>query len=532
MDEYEIFREFASAPFSSRSVQMIKAAVRIIRTRYPRCLTFESSDDFNFPSKSTFDTQRDSLHMDERWADYTRDMSRLQEPGENDEISRSLWRLARQDHLDRKVIEDYLQLLRTNYSTLITIAEPNELQSDIDQLVTTISKRPAILPLRDGEQWLFAVVYPDCVHWFDSRPNSSIPQCLVASTGSIFPSWTGPKQTRSEDSGLLMLLGIRFLVSGATHLGQEEADMIVKRFRSMVFVELRCMKLNPGDGDFEDLLRHEYEQQSLFFNDAWDSAYREPTVDTIPLPGSSTPAEFTHQAVSPARSPDASPSASLPQPLLRAVPGRSIIPDDRKTILTVISNAVTASRSTRMTMATEISILWLSIHNGITLSEFHRRYNGILFYDKMEELKAMNAASRKIEHHIDKATFAQMREQQPKFRFWRDLCEIYHDKGPAKYTLLCAIPEKHRMSNMSKDLQDAKISEIRSRLSDQNDPLHRNLNRAEKLCKAIIESTLPAHKLMIEFYLFRAGEPLTNDSYEAFLSLESQPKIRIPRLQI
>ncbi|KAK0744817.1 hypothetical protein B0T21DRAFT_279959 [Apiosordaria backusii] len=461
----------------------------------------ETSDNFAFPSQNSFHTPGNGIHVDERWTQYADRISQRQKPGEYDEISLSLWQVARGDCLDKAIIESYLQLLRDRYST-IEIAEPRELGSDFEQLGAKTSGKTTVLPIEDGGQWLFAVAYPDYVHWFDSRPNSTVPQCLIPSGGNNFPSWTGPKQTRSEDSGLFMLLGIRLLAEGATHLSQQEADVAIPRFRSITLVELLSMTLDPGDGDFEDL--------------------------TLVV---SAPVGPPKRAAGTAVVPFAVPPVSSPQSLPRAVSARSILPSDRKTILTVLSSAVAASRSTKMTRATALAILWSSIKSGTVVSEFHKRYNGILFYEKMEQIKGINPLLLERDYNIDCSTLKEMRSLQPKFRFWRDLCRLHPDQGWAKYTLLCAIPEGYRVPN-GRNLQDAKISEIQLRLSNENDTLQRDLARAKNLCEAILRSSLPAEHLMIDFYLFRAGEPLTDESYNAYLSLDPHERIRIPRQSI
>lgn len=495
---------------------MLRAAVQIILARYPKCISaIEASDSFVFPSQHSFHTPSNGIHVDERWTAYADRISQRQEPGEHDEISPSLWRVARGDFLDMIVVKSYLQLLRDRYST-IEIAEPRELGLDFGQLIANTSGKTTVLPIKDDGQWLFAVVYPDCVHWFDSRPNSIVPQC-ISSNGNNFPSWTGPKQTRPEDSGLFMLLGIRLLTEGAAHLSQQEANAVIPSFRSTILVELLSMILDPGDREFEGLLRRENEQDSLFFNEAiWSPTLREPTVEsTLVVSAPVGPASAAPYAV---------PPVSSLQPVPKAVLARSILPNDRKTILEVLSGAVAASRSIRMTSDTALAVIWSSIKNGTVVSEFHKRYNGVLFYEKMEQVNQMDP----LLLDIDPSILREMKTMRPRFRFWAELCRLYRGQGLARYTLLCALPKGYRVPNQ-RNLQVTKLSEIQSRLSDENDTLRRNLAEAENLCKAILQSSLPVERLMIDFYLFRAGEPLTDESYNAYLSLNPHERIRIPR---
>ena len=521
MDDYTRFRELASSPFSSRSIRLLKAAVQIIRTRYPNCLgTLEPQYDFVFPPHHAFNIPSGSLTIDESWAAYARRISQRQEPREGDEITPSLWRLGRGDHLDTAVVESYLQLLRDRYST-IPILEPSALVANIEELVVRRDEKPTIVPLKDGEQWLFMVVYPDCIHFFDSRQNSLLPQC------SALPitNWTGPKQSRPEDSGLFMLLGIRLIVEGAAHVDQSEAEAVITKFRSMVLVELLSMKLDPGPGDLEELLQRESYEDSRFFEEAaWGLRSPASTAEISRSAASLPPVASAQEAA-------ARPNAALtPQSLPRPVHEPAIPPNDRKTILTVLGNAVAASRSTKMTAAAPLVLLWSCIKNDRWSSEFHRRYNGVLFYERMQHQGPGVLAEPHVT--VEVPTLTEMRSLQPKFRFWKELCSLYPNQGPARYTLLSAIPEGFNVSRMSRDVQDAKIAEIRSRLSDENDRLRQDLAKAENLCKAILESSLPTETLMIDLYRYREQEDLTDEYYDAFVSLNPRERIRIPRLTL
>jgi hypothetical protein len=85
---------------------------------------------------------------------------------------------------------------------------------------------------------------------------------------------------------------------------------------------------------------------------------------------------------------------------------------------------------------------------------------------------------------------------------------------------------------MSREGQDAKIASIRERLSDAHDRLRQDLAKAEDLCRAIVESSLPLETLMIDLYKFRQQEDLTDEYYSAFLSLNPHERVRIPRLSL
>ena len=500
MDDYNRFRELASSPFSCQSLRLLQAAVQIIRSRYPNFLdTLGPPDGFVFPPYDAFNVLSSGLAIDRRWADYVGGISLQEEPREGDEITPVQWRLSRGDHLHPSIIEDYLQLLRDKGSS-ISILEPRILSDNIEELVAGQNERPAIIPLIKRGQWSFMVVYPDCIHYFDSRRDTPILRC------STLPikHWTGPKQDRSEDSGVFMLLGIRLLVEGTAHVDQKEGEEIITKFRSMVLVELLSKKLNPKPGDFEQLLPGLDEESSFFGREAWSLQTPAPTVETLASEVDSTPAEFVQDPAEPN-------GVLTPRSLPRAAPDTP--PDDRRTILTVLSNAVLASRSTKMTAATPFEILCAIVKTEKWSSEFHTRYNGVLLYERMQQ-RPETSLKKRI---------------SSRFRFWNKLCSLYPVQGLARYALLCAIPEGFNAAKMTAAVQGAKIAEIQRRLEDPNDRLREDLAKVKDLCEAIINSSLPNEILMIDLYKQREQEVLTNECYDVFVSMNPRVQIRIPR---
>ena len=518
MDSHDILLELSTHEFSSDAIQMMKAIVKVIRARYPVDMdSFKPQRDFLIPARENFSKKAQSLPGDDRWSEYAKRISELPEPDADGEVPPSFWRLARGGHLDRHVVEEYLQLLRKSRS--FSIAEPRKMTSTVKEVIKSVNDKPVILPFQDGDQWLFAVSYPDCVHWFDSRPNN--PHVVQRTARRLFPNWGGPThdKDRPEDSGLFMLLGIRLITGGSTHVSQREADLLIPTFRSRVLVELLAQRLNPGEEDFQQLLQREYqalqrlhEEQSMFFDDAIAGMDLPPRES----PAADRPSSFTAAVRLP------SPSQ---HPSVYSYPHRSDTLDHRRTILTMLHNAVTTMRSVSASKSTELAVLWSCLKHGGRLSEFHRRYNGILFYEKLEQYRGIDGLSLERDHHIHRSALKEMWNIQPNYTFWRELCNLHSDQGIAKYTLLCALPEGHSVQD-----KDAELSEIRYRLSRESDPLKHDLKRAEKLCEAIIELNLPKENLMIDFFRFRANEPLTDELYKAFLSLDPHVKVAIAPL--
>ncbi|KAH8655738.1 hypothetical protein BX600DRAFT_440228 [Xylariales sp. PMI_506] len=494
MELYAILEELSIAPLSSEDIRRVKNLFKRIRVRSP----------------AAFSKRNPTLLVDEKWVHYTRRVSEVQ-PHDGEAITPSLWRLAQGYCLDAEIITSYLKLLRDS-NPRIPIAEVQKLQANVVQIMTDIIARP-------GNDGYFAVLYPDTIHWFDSEPNKLSP--LQPTPGKILRDYNGPKHDseRPQDSGLFMLSGIRRVSSGNVNFSQQEAQEIVSTFRSRILVELLSQNLEPSSEDFEALLQREHEtsqqrcgENSLFFDEAMAGMGLSPQEPD-------TPDRYTLERFTPGMH-------DLPTALLRTTADSQGLPEYCKTILTILYNAVTSIRHFSASYSTDITVLWSSIKNGTLVSEFHKRYNGILLYDKLEQCKGMDPMSLEAAHNINRAGFQDLWNIQPWCKFWRDLCDLQEDQGSAKYTLLCLMPESHSL-----DVHNyAEILKIKDRLLDPNDKLANHLKEAQSLCEAIIELRLPKDSLMIDSYKYRAHEPLTPAMYGAFLSLNPRPKVPLRRM--
>ncbi|KEY63944.1 hypothetical protein S7711_11618, partial [Stachybotrys chartarum IBT 7711] len=484
-----LLQELSFYPYSSENIGEFKVALACIRARFA----------------SSFSRKSLQLLEDKNWDEYRDRVSEQEHYRDAVEVSPPLRHLAQGLHLETCIVEEYLTLLRESHPKY-PIVQVCRLSSDFDIMrhIQSIERRPAMLPVQDGNHWLFAALYSDIVHWYDSRPGSVTPARLAANR-RLHDS-TGPlqKEDRPEDSGLFMLLGLRLVANRHAHVSQKEADMI-SNFRTRVLVELLSKKLDPGAGEFDQLLRQEdellerlrdkYEEQSQFFDDATAGMGLQPRQFT------------TYRQALPTPPPSQDPLEGC------------------KIILKTVCDAVRLVRSVCVGKSTELAVLWSCI-DRTAASEYHRRYNGALFYDKLEQYKAVDGLVLETEHGIDQPTFKKMKKAQPKYKFWRDLYHLHEEEGLAKYkdTLLCFLEECP-----NEDEQDETISEARRRLSNPADPLGYQLEKATKLCRAIMECNLPKERLMIEEYPYRAQYPLTDELYGAFLSLDPRPKVSLPR---
>ena len=165
----------------------------------------------------------------------------------SDAMPTSMRQLASGAHVDEEIVQAYLELLRAQSTRHADIASTRSLNEGPIDIRKEGLERPVIIPFQDGTAWAFAVAYPDCVHWYDSRPNASIPN-LATTPRPIVTNWTGPKvsQDRVDDAGVLALIGIRQIHQGAPHMSQECANELVSSFRARLIAELTCGELEPS----------------------------------------------------------------------------------------------------------------------------------------------------------------------------------------------------------------------------------------------------------------------------------------------
>ncbi|KAJ9130189.1 hypothetical protein NKR23_g12312 [Pleurostoma richardsiae] len=446
-------------------------------------------------------------------------------PRSGDPVSPSLWSLARGGEPDATVIGDYLSLLRASNQS-VRIADIHNARSSRPQDPTT-GKSVTIVPFQDDENWAYAVIYPDCIHWFDSRGGIPVPSFL-SQRGDINleRGWSAPSQTTPEESGLFLLLGIRLITDGRGCLHQPVAGKTLTDFRTRVLIELLTQKLNPDDRAVQAILDSEEEEQSAFFNAAMPLEYDHQPSDSQTDPWASLESsrassverggtgETQELRAEPPRSP----------PLARDTPL-----DDRKIILRLMCDAVALSRSTKPSATTGLAMLWSSVKGNMS-GEFHRRLNGVLFRQKMSRLKGIRAISEAMNYDLDRSYVKEMRSVQYRFRFWEELCSLRQDWGDSKFTLLCTVPRGESVENRPREQQDAMLAGIRRRLDDPSDPLSYYLEQARGLCESLLSNRLPPTRLLIDLYPYKAGQDdLTDAEYGAFVSLDPHAKIPTAR---
>ncbi|EXM15911.1 hypothetical protein RAB80_018344 [Fusarium oxysporum f. sp. vasinfectum] len=182
--------------------------------------------------------------VDASWVTYAnkiRQSSTLDEAG----VSSSLWDLVRNEHLDLSIVEGYLKLLRT-LNSKTKIAPVYQLRRDDSINIETEGvDHSKIIPFIDGREWAFAVVYFDCIHWYDSGRGKPIPPLSASGGQRIVEGWSGPQHSDSKDSGAFMLMGISHIMMQQPHVSQEAAIELVQVFRVRMFIELLADELDP-----------------------------------------------------------------------------------------------------------------------------------------------------------------------------------------------------------------------------------------------------------------------------------------------
>ncbi|KAM3550780.1 hypothetical protein ARSEF4850_008179 [Beauveria asiatica] len=414
-----------------------------------------------------------------------------------DGLSKAAWNMAQPRASPRDAVQSYLDLLR-QLDSPIEILPVRPLQDEIT-LSSEGSARPAIIPFADGDAWAFAVAYPDCVHWYDSRRGRHVPSLSSPDERMVTNHWTGPVHERDEDSSIFMLMGIRCIQRGCPHIPQETAVNLASHFRARIVIELLCEKVDPSKSVTESLLSEEVEHQTSFFDDAIHGLDRRSPALSIAEPEDvfiPPPVDF----------------GCSPPPVA-----------DARTILANLNEASLATRAVVRAAGTPLDILWSLVQNMSSTSAFHDRLNAILFYEEMARHQTDNDVKEAMKHPID---VRDMRIVQARCKFWKDICELRSEWEEDKYVLLLAFPR----AVTGRAGRARHIHELEQRLDDRDDRLRQYLHAARDLCRAILHDSLPRESLMIDIYHLKQHEPLSDEIYDAFVSVKPRARVPLPRL--
>lgn len=506
-DAYDFFKKLSEAVYSEKSLQQFEAALRVTRARFPNSTRSSGRQQkLGYPSADYDFCMKEQLPIVKpEWAEYAARVSQSEPPREDDELTLSMRNLVNGSYLDVEIVNEYLDILKKSYLSSEVVGI-RTLEPGVNLISKEGCDRPTIIPFHDTNNWAFAVAYPDCIHWYDSNPNSVTPQFSASDGRRVVTGWTGPKHSRSEDSGILMLIGIRLLLQGTPHICQTVADQFSVTLRPRIVIELLSKTIDPSQQDFEEILHQNCPPNpSSFFDEAMFHL--------------SPPNRPSQELVA-----DETQSGS----------------EQRKIILNCLSHAVHTNRSTKLSEDKSIATLWLLVQSSQRTSVFHQRHNAVRFYEAMDRLGSDTNTIREalrfsspspISKRPADKTIAKMKLIKDQCAFWKDLCELLWDWGDDKFVILSVIPPKVNIKRMSPGEKKDLILEFKQRLEDVLDPLSANLRETQPLVRGLVHDQLPPHSLMIEYFISERYKELTNELYEAFLSIEpSTPQVPIPAL--
>ncbi|KAK1656627.1 hypothetical protein BDP55DRAFT_639469 [Colletotrichum godetiae] len=568
MNDYEVFRQLATHPFTSATLEMLQSALRVIRRRYPVSFNGDTgTDSAEFPPREAFEQTKMPFHVTSEWIEYMKTIGNSIH-NTAQEVSPSLRRFARGDHsVDHDVVTDYIRLLQSSYPSS-HYADPVIFTSNGLETAATLcstSGAMTVIPCNYEGAWCAAVAYADCVQLYGVQAESS--STMVERLQDLFP---GRKvrlpeplvATRLEDTGVLMLLSMRMLVGGS--VPAQCADVaFLQRSRARIFVELLTKKLDAEDRDVSSRIQEAHAEDSLFFDEAFAHGedLRVRTDAMIPadigdgvdftLGASPDPGAFSFTGLGSGVTTSLLPraphhSSSSPQPAgpayekftsLRS--GRTFgigtfempptMSGECKTMLAMMSEAVAFYRSSRLSGNSELAVIWSAIRTG-QKSEFYRRYGGVLFYREMLRLKSDRELALRLRLGIAPSDIKEMRRLQSNFRIWHDICQLRHDWGPGQYALLCVLPERPNVERMSEREQQVQLRRLQERLDDDRDPLSEQVDTAKNLCTALVQGQVDSDKrLLIDDYHFKAYQDLSELEFAAYMSLDPRPVIPIER---
>ncbi|KAK1506520.1 uncharacterized protein CCOS01_16572 [Colletotrichum costaricense] len=550
---------------------MLESVLAVVKSRYPQSLKHDvRGTSWEFQSKEYFIELEDvDITVNDQWVEYM-DIIAASTNTEHDEVSPSLLQMARNGHLEINVVTEYLGLLQDLLPSC-PIHQPIIAGSRADAVVIDQETTMTLLPIQHEDSWLAAVAYPDIIHIYGLDKEGPVEPKVREWFSSLFPNrqvhWCClARPSTREDSGLLMLLTIRMLMAGRAPARRNDTGF-VRKLRAKFFVELLARDLNAGDEEVDRRLQAALEDTSYYFNEAFVPDNSPPYIsELVPTTQGGT---MANTPPTPVRSIDDQPILSdsrlashelsmgsnsySERPASQIVPPRHranaqnrsektiagshpkasqimppSMPQECKTILKLLSEAVAFHRSSRLTINSDFASIWSSIKIG-SKSEFYRRYNAVLFYEKMLEIRNDQEIAKLLKSSPNAGDLKEIRSSQARSKVWYDICQLRENWGQSKYTLLCVVPEKSCLEGASSQQKQEHLHRLQSRLEDNNDPFLGYIERAQEICCSLIECRLPQHWLMIDNYHLKVGWDMLKPEFEAYTSLDSNPKLEMQR---
>ena len=342
-----------------------------------------------------------------------------------------------------------------------------------------------------------------------------------------FQSGKSPRQRNDSDCGLFVLLGIRLLVSGTTHLSQTEADTLMPGFRKRVLAELLAGCLNPSRSQYLEYLILDVEAQHRFKGAA-------PLVIDRGTGAGFATDPITFESPTPPKHFEFVPSI---RPSIPESDGSSYARSfgDETMMLHTLRKAVSAYRSgNRLLRINEMADrsfkhLWYRVCHETTDCLFTRRYHRqmlcSLYLPILENPKEVEICRSNFELLGSKSSKEEWKTFQSTVRkasIWRTLDFICQEHQIPSPTALCACAvSTSAIERISIAEQEVFFNILQSRLKNRQDPLLSNLQAAAPLCRSIVERTVPVH-LIMDGYV-----DLSLMAFQAAVSIESKVLLRL-----
>ncbi|KAH7113523.1 hypothetical protein EDB81DRAFT_893397 [Dactylonectria macrodidyma] len=548
-DLCELFRSLRFQPLSQKELAEFQRTAEILQ----RCYVSSEPCDLLIDNPS--------------WTEYAEKLPRIGF-GIDSRVPESRRGLVQGAGVTEYDTESYLKLLKkTPLSADISqIIPKQDLSSTIDSLDRD---RTIIVPVRDEQGWAFAVAYPHCIHWYDSKPTKAVPE--------FASGWCGPQSQENNDSGVLMLLGIRRLAMKFPHVDDEDIERTVSSFRTRLLLELICGHLNPDTDEVTALHLVEGNMDFLPSNDGPESESPQPAV--VEQTAHSERSHFSNAEPTSSESPHCSGedlpvdsgellgeefhSSSLDHPMdsgeLLSEEARSSSSEQPSTIPTNSSiqllaiSAPAISPTARMAnLASPRPTINLSyprpqIYPTMMLAPDIRKPMLEILREAVAAIRRIEASNttdlkdlwswirdgllssefhrryhrvllhEKLKDASNSRKFLDMdgsieskKAATAEGRLWGELC-TFGEQQYYKYVMLCAIPKKDPISERSLNIFKNSFK--------SNPDLKWALAQAQELCKAIVGNQLPKRLLMIESYSYESYRRLDDRQFASYAFL-------------
>jgi NAD-dependent SIR2 family protein deacetylase len=464
-------------------------------------------------------------------------VTKILELGYRAKPEKSLWRLKPGEWLDDEIINAYLELLqRSIASPSHRIANSFIMAMRLDRPYKWFTKLldtgtyTIYLPVNQKDyHWSFAVMTSKskedalCWTYYDSLGGGA-PEALLNWIQLWFRNKRieeltvspNPKQKNDTDCGLFVLIGIRLLTAGRSHLTQAESNALLPSFRERVLAELLASSLDPSESQYRELELKETNAKETPPQATEDSGSDDS--DCVILPAKPDDHHRNNQPelfVSQSPVSDSSGSGGDEEKSLEHIASAFA---REATMLSTLREAVAIERATQkqqQNLATEnleLAKLWLMIRTEKRAMkqryihyEFSRQFWALMKdfnRSPHERGRVPKATISKVMDKLeitDRATWKYILKRARRASVWIELIDIFKDDLEHPSVVLCAVPNAtYRLEALTLSNRKVFFETIRSRLKEPENGILARLKAASALYWAVIHNGLPIEDLPIE----------------------------------